>query len=161
MLPLKGFEHWTETKHEYTTLYQLLNTYTNVSFLPLLATPLSRRPYLLINLRVFIIQWNATNRTNFGVFHHVLEIIIEWSCNPTVVLFYFAVGQLSPVCFNCGAFFFRLCFLYKNVNVMTHMCMWGWRSQSAHHISCCELKKLVAGAKTKEFSWRVTNHTIE
>ena len=30
-----------------------------------------------------------------------------------------------------------------------------------YHISYCEFKKLVAGAKTREFSWRVTNHTIE
>jgi hypothetical protein len=52
-------------------------------------------------------------------------------------------------------------FFYKNVNVMTCMCMWGLRLQSARHTSCSELKKLVAGAKTQEFSLSVTNHTIE
>jgi len=50
-LLLKDFEHWTDTKHEFSTLYQLPKACTNVSFLPLLATPFVRRPYLSINLR--------------------------------------------------------------------------------------------------------------
>jgi len=35
---VKCFEHWTETKHGYTTLYRLPNACANVSFLSLLAT---------------------------------------------------------------------------------------------------------------------------
>jgi hypothetical protein len=43
------------TKLEYTTtLYRLPNACANVSFLPLLATPLGRRPYLSSNLRIIM-----------------------------------------------------------------------------------------------------------
>jgi hypothetical protein len=37
---------------EYTTLYRPPNACANVSFFPILATPLGRRPYLSINLLV-------------------------------------------------------------------------------------------------------------
>jgi hypothetical protein len=49
-LLLKGFEHWTETKHEYTTPYRLLNACAKVSFLALPTTPLGRT-HLSIKLR--------------------------------------------------------------------------------------------------------------
>jgi len=55
-LRVKRFEHWTETNHEYSTLYQLPNACANVSFLPLLATPLGRRPCLSINLLAVLLN---------------------------------------------------------------------------------------------------------
>lgn len=68
------------------------------------------------------------------------------------------VDQQSATCFNCHTLIFRL-FSYKDVNVTDLYVHVGIEIYTnlflLFHISCNELKKLVAGTKTQEFSLRM------
>jgi len=83
-----------ELKLSTYTLYQLMNASANVSFLPLLATPLVRRPYLSINLHTFTPPYASEHARghlcfNFTKTHKLLQKITYFFQQKYVVLLKF------------------------------------------------------------------------